>query len=382
MKNKVFEGLVRIRGGTIMKKIMIVFGTRPEAIKMCPLVKELKKEKEFQTLVCVTGQHKEMLKQVLDVFKIEPEYNLAIMKEKQDLYDVTQNVLMGMKDILQQEKPEIVLVHGDTTTAFATGLAAFYQRILIGHVEAGLRTNNLYAPYPEEFNRQGIGILSNFHFAPTQEAKDNLLREGKNAETVFVTGNTVIDALKTTIQEEYDHEILRWAKGSRLVILTAHRRENWGKPLYDVFYAVRQVLDQTEDVKLIYPIHMNPIVRKTAQEVFGEHKRIRIIPPMDVIDFHNFMNHAYLILTDSGGIQEEASALGKPVLVLRDVTERPEGIKVGTLKLIGTKRERVAYEFKKLLEDKKSYAHMSKASNPFGDGTACEKIVSILKQKI
>lgn len=365
-----------------MKKIMIVFGTRPEAIKMCPLVKELKKEKEFQTLVCVTGQHKEMLKQVLDVFKIEPEYNLAIMKEKQDLYDVTQNVLMGMKDILQQEKPEIVLVHGDTTTAFATGLAAFYQRILIGHVEAGLRTNNLYAPYPEEFNRQGIGILSNFHFAPTQEAKDNLLREGKNAETVFVTGNTVIDALKTTIQEEYDHEILRWAKGSRLVILTAHRRENWGKPLYDVFYAVRQVLDQTEDVKLIYPIHMNPIVRKTAQEVFGEHKRIRIIPPMDVIDFHNFMNHAYLILTDSGGIQEEASALGKPVLVLRDVTERPEGIKVGTLKLIGTKRERVAYEFKKLLEDKKSYAHMSKASNPFGDGTACEKIVSILKQKI
>lgn len=361
---------------------MVVFGTRPEAIKMCPLVLQLRQVKEFITIVCVTGQHKEMLKQVLDSFNIDPDYDLAIMKEKQTLYDVTANVLYGMKEIYEKEKPELVLVHGDTTTTFAAGLAAFYSGILVGHVEAGLRTYDLQAPFPEEFNRQGVGIFTTFHFAPTKMAANNLIAEGKNKNLVYITGNTVIDALKTTVKKEYSHPILEWAKGYRLVMLTAHRRENLGKPLYDIFHGIKQVLDEVEDVKVIYPIHMNPIVRQTAKEVFGEHDRMRIIEPLEVVDFHNFMNQSYLILTDSGGIQEEAPSLGKPVLVMRDTTERPEGVEAGTLKLVGTKKESIYHEFMHLLTNKDDYDAMSRAVNPYGDGTACQKIVAILKEKL
>lgn len=363
----------------IVKKIMIVFGTRPEAIKMCPLVKELKKEDKYRTVVCVTGQHKEMLDQVLKVFEINPDYNLGIMKKDQTLYDVTESILSAMKTVLEIEKPDIVLVHGDTTTTFASALAAFYQQIPIGHVEAGLRTYNLNAPYPEEFNRQCVDILSSYYFAPTVRAKDNLIREGKNPDTVFVTGNTVIDALKTTIQSDYQHDILKWAEGSRMVLLTAHRRENLGQPLYQIFYGIKEVLEEIKDIKIVYPIHMNPKVRSIAQEVIGDYDRLRIIEPLDVVDFHNFMNHSYMILTDSGGIQEEAPALGKPVLVLRDTTERPEGIEAGTLKLVGTKSDVIAREFKKLLTDKKVYEQMSNAVNPYGNGEASRAIISIIK---
>lgn len=365
-----------------MKKIMIVFGTRPEAIKMCPLVKELKKEEKFQTLVCVTGQHKEMLEQVLQAFEVEPDYNLKIMEKCQTLYDVTEKVLAGMKIILEKEHPDLVLVHGDTTTTFAAALAAFYQQIPIGHVEAGLRTYNLKAPYPEEFNRQSVGILADYNFAPTQSAKENLIREGKNPDKVFATGNTVIDALKTTIRPDYRHEILDWASDARLIMLTAHRRENLGQPLYNIFRGIKKVLDEVEDIKIIYPIHMNPSVRRVAYEILGEHRRMRIIEPLDVLDFHNFMNQSYMILTDSGGIQEEAPALGKPVLVLRETTERPEGVEAGTLKLVGTDEAVIEREFKRLLMDKESYEQMSKASNPYGDGNACQRIVSVLKSYI
>lgn len=346
---------------------------------MCPLVYQLKKEEEFQVTVCVTGQHREMLQQVLNVFGIAPNYNLDIMKQQQDLYDVTGNVLMGMKDVLIKEQPDRVLVHGDTTTTFATALAAFYQQIPVGHVEAGLRTYNLEAPYPEEFNRQGVGILADLHFAPTESARDNLLKEGKKQDHIFVTGNTVIDALKTTVCDDYRHEILDWAGSSRLVMLTAHRRESLGLPLYHIFDGIKQVLDEFEDVKIIYPIHKNPQIRKIAEEVFGVHGRLRIIEPLDVFDFHNIMSRCYMILTDSGGIQEEAPALGKPVLVLRDTTERPEGVAAGTLKLVGTNREVIAREFRRLLVDKEDYEEMSKAVNPYGDGRACERIVDILK---
>lgn len=363
-----------------MKKIMLVFGTRPEAIKMCPLVSELRKDKGTQTIVCVTGQHKQMLQQVLQAFDIEPDYDLAIMKDKQTLFDITVNVLSGMKEILEKEKPDVVLVHGDTTTSFGAGLAAFYLEIPVGHVEAGLRTYDLKAPFPEEFNRQGVDIFSKFYFAPTQTAKDNLLREGKTPENIYVTGNTVIDALKTTIKTEYTHPVLEWAGDSRLVMLTAHRRENLGKPLYQIFEGIKRTLDEVEDVKVIYPIHMNPLVRQTASEVFGEHPRMRIIEPLDVLDFHNFMNRCYMILTDSGGIQEEAPALGKPVLVMRNTTERPEGVEAGTLKLVGTDADVIYREFHKLLEDKEAYDKMSQASNPYGDGTACRKIADILKK--
>lgn len=362
-----------------MKKIMTVFGTRPEAIKMCPLVKELRSFKEFQTIVCVTGQHRQMLEQVLEAFSIKPDYDLAIMKDQQTLFDVTVNVLQGMKQVLQEEQPDIVLVHGDTTTTFVTGMAAFYLGIPVGHVEAGLRTYNLQAPFPEEFNRQGVGILASFHFAPTETAKNNLLREGKKPEGIYVTGNTVIDALKTTVRESYSHPVLEWAKDSRLIMLTAHRRENLGQPLYDIFRGIRRTLDEVPDIKVIYPIHMNPVVRKTAGEVFGDHERMRIIEPLDVLDFHNFMNRSYLILTDSGGIQEEAPALGKPVLVMRNTTERPEGVEAGTLKLVGTDAEVIHREFLKLLTDKEAYDAMSHASNPYGDGTASRQIAEILK---
>lgn len=365
-----------------MKTVLVVFGTRPEAIKMCPLVKELKKEKDIHTVVCVTGQHRQMLEQVLNVFKVCPEYDLQIMKENQSLYDITANVLAGMKGVLQKEKPDIVLVHGDTTTAFASGLAAFYEKIRVGHVEAGLRTYDLSAPFPEEFNRQSVGILASYHFAPTDMARQNLLREGKADDRIFVTGNTVIDALKTTVREDYCHPVLDWASDSRLILLTAHRRENLGEPMRDMFRGIRKVLDETEDIKVVYPAHRNPAVREIAQELLGGHERVRIIEPLDALDFHNFMNKAYLILTDSGGIQEEAPALGKPVLVMRDTTERPEGVQAGTLKLVGTECDTVAYEFKKILEDREAYDAMCRAVNPYGDGTACEKIVAILKEVI
>lgn len=365
-----------------MKKIMVVFGTRPEAIKMCPLVKELKKQPEFETICCVTGQHREMLKQVLEAFEVVPDYDLAIMKERQTLFDVTVNVLNGMKEILEKERPDVVLVHGDTTTTFATGLAAFYLEIPVGHVEAGLRTYNLAAPFPEEFNRQGVGIFARFHFAPTETARENLVREGKDASHIYVTGNTVIDALKTTVRPSYTHPVLEWAKDSRLVLLTAHRRENLGAPLFSIFEGIKQVLDEVEDVKVVYPIHMNPVVRDTAAKVFGDHPRVRLIDPLDVLDFHNFMNRAYLILTDSGGIQEEAPALGKPVLVMRNTTERPEGVEAGTLKLVGTDKAVIYREFKRLLTDPAEYDAMSRASNPYGDGTACAQIVEILKKEL
>ena len=349
---------------------------------MCPLVNALKKENDYETLVCVTGQHKEMLDQVLHVFDVEPDYNLDIMKAGQNLYDVTENVLSGMNFILKKEHPDLVLVHGDTTTTFSAGLAAFYQQIPIGHVEAGLRTFNLKSPYPEEFNRQAISIVADYNFAPTLTAKNNLLREGRNENSIFVTGNTVIDALRTTICESYRHEVLEWAAGSRLVMLTAHRRENLGKPLYDIFSGIKKVLDEVEDIKVIYPIHMNPAIRNIADEVFGKHERIRVIEPLDVLDFHNFMKRSYLILTDSGGVQEEATALGKPVLVLRNTTERPEGVEAGTLKLIGTDRDVIAREFRLLLDDRKSYEKMSKASNPYGDGNACRRIISVLRYSL
>lgn len=362
-----------------MRKILVVFGTRPEAIKMCPLVKQLKKEKCFQTIVCVTGQHREMLKQVLDAFSIFPDYDLKIMQAGQTLYEITEGVLKGMNEVLNKEHPDLVLVHGDTTTSFVSALSAFYQHIPVGHVEAGLRTYNLEAPYPEEFNRQCVGILAEYHFAPTITAKDNLIKEGKRRDKVYVTGNTVIDALQTTVVSNYHHDILDWAADSRLIILTAHRRENLGKPLYDIFYGIKNVLNEIEDIKIVYPIHPNPKVREAAYEVFRSHERIRVVDPLDVLDFHNIMSRSYLILTDSGGIQEEAPALGKPVLVLRNTTERPEGVAAGTLKLVGTKPDVIAEELKKLLTDSTCYQKMSKAVNPYGDGMACEKIVEILK---
>lgn len=365
-----------------MKKVMLVFGTRPEAIKMCPLVNELKSRKSFKTVVCVTGQHRQMLDQVLKAFDVEPEYDLSIMKDKQTLFDVTTNILNRIKEVLEKEKPDVVLVHGDTTTTFTTALACFYLQIPVGHVEAGLRTYNIYSPYPEEFNRQAVGIIARFNFAPTEVSKGNLLREGKNADTIFVTGNTAIDALKTTVRDDYENENLKWAEGSRLIMLTAHRRENLGEPMHHMFRAIRRIVDETPDIKVIYPIHMNPVVRKAADEELGDDDRIRIIEPLDVLDFHNFLSRSYLILTDSGGIQEEAPSLGKPVLVMRDTTERPEGIKAGTLKLVGTNEETIYNEFKKLLTSKEEYDKMSKASNPYGDGFACKRIADILEKHL
>lgn len=357
---------------------MLVFGTRPEAIKMCPLVNELKKHEELQTVVCVTGQHRQMLDMVLDTFSVTPDYDLSIMKDKQTLFDVTTNILNRIREVLEKEKPDIVLVHGDTSTTFVTALACFYMQIPIGHVEAGLRTYNLYSPYPEEFNRQAVSIISKYNFAPTAQAKQNLLNEGKHPESIFVTGNTAIDALRTTVRADYSHPELEWARDSRLIMITAHRRENLGEPMTHMFRAIRRVMDEHPDVKAIYPIHMNPVVRETADRFLGGDDRIHIIEPLDVVDFHNFMNHSYLILTDSGGIQEEAPSLGKPVLVMRDTTERSEGIEAGTLKLVGTQEETIYREFNRLFFDQKVYNAMSKASNPYGDGHACEKIADVL----
>lgn len=361
-----------------MKKIMAIFGTRPEAIKMCPLINELKTRENINVCVCVTGQHKEMLTQVLDCFHIQPEYNLSIMKEKQTLFDVTINILAAIKEILESERPDIVLVHGDTSTTFAASLACFYLQIPVGHVEAGLRTYDIYSPYPEEFNRQAVSLLARYHFCPTDYAKDNLIKEGKDINKIYVTGNTAIDALKTTVKEEYSHPVLEWSEGSRLILLTAHRRENLGEPLRHMFRAIKRIVDEFSDIKVIYPIHMNPVIRNIAEEVFGMHKRIRVIEPLDVLDFHNFLSRSYLILTDSGGIQEEAPSLGKPVLVMRDTTERPEGVKAGTLKLVGTDEEIIYNEFKKLLTDIEEYKKMSKASNPYGDGQASKYIADII----
>ena len=363
-----------------MKTIMLVFGTRPEAIKMCPLVNELKIRKNVRTVVCVTGQHRQMLDMVLDTFKVVPDYDLSIMKAGQTLFDITTNILNKIGEVLDEVKPDVVLVHGDTSTTFATALACFYKQIAVGHVEAGLRTYNIYSPYPEEFNRQAVSIISKYNFAPTELSKDNLVKEGKDAGSIFVTGNTAIDALKTTVRDDYMHPELEWAKDSRLIMITAHRRENLGEPMHNMFRAIRRVMDEYPDVKAIYPIHMNPIVRKAADEELGGCDRIHIIEPLEVLDFHNFLARSYLILTDSGGIQEEAPSLGKPVLVMRDTTERPEGIAAGTLKLVGTD-EKVIYEnFKQLLTSEVAYNAMSKASNPYGDGFACKRIADILEE--
>ena len=364
-----------------MKKIMLVFGTRPEAIKMCPLVNELKKRNSIETIVCVTGQHRQMLDQVLDTFGVVPNYDLSIMKDKQTLFDITTNILNRIRDVLEKEKPDVVLVHGDTSTTFVTSLSCFYLQIPVGHIEAGLRTYNIYSPYPEEFNRQAVSIISQYNFAPTEKSKDNLIKEGKDPSKIWVTGNTVIDALKTTVKPEYHHPELEWAKGSRLIFITAHRRENLGKPMHNMFRAIRRVMDEHPDVKALYPIHMNPVVREAADEEFGSLDRIHIIDPIEVFDCHNIMAHSYLILTDSGGIQEEAPSLGKPVLVMRDTTERPEGIAAGTLKLVGTEEENIYMSFKELLENKCTYDAMARANNPYGDGHACERIADILEGK-
>lgn len=364
----------------VVKKVMLVFGTRPEAIKMCPLVNELKKRSGIQTIVCVTGQHRQMLDQVLEAFAVEPEYDLSIMKESQTLFDVTVNILEKIQDVLKKEKPDVVLVHGDTSTTFATALGCFYLQIPIGHVEAGLRTYNIQSPYPEEFNRQAVSIVARYHFAPTELARQNLLKEGKRPEHIFVTGNTAIDALRTTVRPQYTHPELEWASGNRLILLTAHRRENLGEPMYHMFRAIKRIVEKHGDLKVIYPVHMNPAVRQAAKDVFGEDERFHVIEPLDVLDFHNFMANSYLILTDSGGIQEEAPSLGKPVLVMRDTTERPEGIQAGTLKLVGTHEDTIYREFDRLLEDEAAYHAMAHASNPYGDGHACERIADILEQ--
>ncbi len=365
-----------------MKTVMVVFGTRPEAIKMCPLVNELKTRKKINTVVCVTGQHRQMLDQVLSAFGVEPDYDLSIMKDKQTLFDITTNILSRIREVLEAVKPDIVLVHGDTSTTFVTALACFYLQIPVGHVEAGLRTYDIFSPYPEEFNRQAVSIISRFNFSPTEMSRQNLLKEGKAENTIFVTGNTAIDALKTTVKSSYVHHELEWASDSRLIVITAHRRENLGEPMHHMFRAIRRIMDEHSDVKAIYPIHMNPVVRRAAEEELGDCDRIHLIEPLDVLDFHNFLARSYLILTDSGGIQEEAPSLGKPVLVMRDTTERPEGIAAGTLKLVGTDESTIYENFKLLLEDKTVYDAMAHSCNPYGDGHACERIADILEKNL
>lgn len=366
-----------------MRKVMLVFGTRPEAIKMCPLVNELKARKDtFETIVCVTGQHREMLDQVLEVFDVEPDYDLEIMKSSQTLFDITCNVLMRIKDVIESERPDIVLVHGDTTTSFAAALACFYLQIPIGHVEAGLRTYNMLSPYPEEFNREAVDLVTDFLFAPTEQSRRNLLDEGKPDEKIFVTGNTGIDALRTTVVEGYKSDALDWAADSRLILITAHRRENLGEPMHHMFRAIRRVMEEHPDLKAIYPIHMNPKVRQVADEELSGFDRLKLIEPLEVLDFHNYLAASYLVLTDSGGIQEEAPSLGKPVLVMRDTTERPEGVEAGTLKLVGTDEETIYRSFTQLLKDQEVYDAMSHASNPYGDGRASERIADILAERL
>ena len=362
-----------------MKKVMLVFGTRPEAIKMCPLVNELKTRKNLETIVCVTGQHRQMLDQVLEAFKVVPDYDLSIMRNGQTLFDITTNILNSIKTVLEKVEPDVVLVHGDTSTAFTAALACFYLQIPVGHVEAGLRTYNIYSPFPEEFNRQAVSLIAQYDFAPTEMARQNLLKEGRNPKNIYVTGNTVIDALKTTVRSDYTNPELEWAGDSRLIFITAHRRENLGRPMHSMFRAIRRVLNEHPDIKALYPIHMNPLVRKAADEELGDCDRIHIIDPIEVFDCHNIMARSYLILTDSGGIQEEAPSLGKPVLVMRDTTERPEGVAAGTLRLVGTDEEVIYRNFKELLTDSDMYDAMAKANNPYGDGHASERIADILE---
>lgn len=363
------------------KRVVVTVGCRPDCIKMMPLVKELKKRKGIETILLSTGQHRQMLDQVFDVFGEKPDYDLEIMKPGQSLFDITTNILNKIQKAMEEIKPDVVLVHGDTSTAFVTALACFYMQIPVGHVEAGLRTYNLLSPYPEEFNRQGIGLLANYNFAPTKLAKQNLVNERKKPESIFVTGNTVIDAMQHTVKEDYTHQELDWVKDNKLIFITAHRRENLGQPMHNMFRAIRRVLDEHPDCRAVYPIHMNPLVRKAADEELGDCKQIHIIEPIEVFDCHNFEAKSYLILTDSGGIQEEAPAYGVPVLVMRDTTERPEGVDAGTLKLVGTSEEIIYNEFTKLLDDKQEYAKMAKAVNPYGDGHACERIADILEEK-
>lgn len=366
----------------VKKRVMLVFGTRPEAIKMCPLANELKKRDTIETIVCVSGQHREMLKQVLNTFEIVPEYDLSIMKQGQTLFDITISILEGIKIVVEAVKPDIVLVHGDTSTAFATALACFYSQIPIGHVEAGLRTYNIYSPYPEEFNRQVIGIVSLYNFAPTRMAAENLIKEGKNRNSIYITGNTVIDAMRHTVKDNYTHPELEWVGDSKLILVTAHRRENIGEPMRNMFRAIRRVLEEHTECKVIYPIHMNPVVRKIADKELGSCDRIHIIEPMEVFDCHNFVAKCYMCLTDSGGIQEEVPAFGRPVLVMRDTTERSEGVNAGILRLVGTEEENIYKNFKELLEDQKAYDAMAKACNPYGDGYACKRIADILEGKV
>ena len=363
-----------------MRNIMVVFGTRPEAIKMCPLVLELRNRPDNNVIVCVTGQHRQMLDQVLMDFNIIPDIDLHIMKQKQTLFDITINVMIGIKDAVEKVKPDIVLVHGDTSTTFAASLACYYMQIPVGHVEAGLRTYNIYSPYPEEFNRQAVGIISEYNFAPTERAKENLIKEGKNPSRVYVTGNTVIDALKTTVKDDYYHNELEWAGNNRLILITAHRRENIGEPMHNMFKAIRRIVEEHDDIRAIYPIHMNPVVRQIADEELGDCDRIHIIEPLDVMDFHNFMKKSYLNLTDSGGVQEEAPSLGKPVLVMRDTTERPEGVEAGTLRLVGTNEENIYNNFKMLITDDKEYTKMAQAKNPYGDGFASVRIADVIEK--
>lgn len=364
-----------------MIKVMTIFGTRPEAIKMAPLVKELEGRNEIESIVCVTAQHREMLDQVLTVFNIKPNYDLNIMKQGQTLSEITSRVLQGLEEVIKKEKPNIILVHGDTTTTFAGSLAAFYNQVDIGHVEAGLRTWNKYSPFPEEMNRQMVDRMTDMYFAPTEVSRKNLLQENISEEKIYVTGNTAIDALKTTVKEDYNNEILNWVGKDKLILLTAHRRENLGEPMKHIFRAVKRIVEEYPDVKVVYPIHLNPKVREIANEIFKGIDKVRLIEPLEVIDFHNFQNKSYIILTDSGGIQEEAPSLGKPVLVLRDTTERPEGIAAGTLKLVGTNEEKIYIETKKLLDNKEEYNKMSHASNPYGDGFTSKYIVDAIIKK-
>lgn len=362
-----------------MKKVMLVFGTRPEAIKMCPLVNELKSRTSITTVVCVTGQHRQMLDQVLEAFNVIPDYDLSIMKDKQSLFDITANILTKIQTVLSKEKPDVVLIHGDTSTTFVTALACFYLQIPVGHVEAGLRTYNIYSPFPEEFNRQSVSIISKYNFAPTQMAADNLIREGKKPDSVFITGNTVIDAMQHTVKDDYSHPELDWVGDRKLIFITAHRRENLGEPMHNMFRAIRRVLDEHPECKAVYPIHMNPLVRQAADQELGDCRSIHIIEPIEVVDCHNFEARSYLCLTDSGGIQEECPSYGVPVLVMRDTTERPEGIEAGTLKLVGTNEQTIYQSFTRLLEDKDEYERMSHACNPYGDGKASVRIADILE---
>lgn len=361
-----------------MKKVLSIFGTRPEAIKMAPVVKELESRSDIESIVCVTAQHRDMLDQVLDIFKIKPDYDLDIMKPGQTLSYITAEVMKGIEDVIIKEQPDIVLVHGDTTTAMAAALVAFYQQVKVGHVEAGLRTYDKYSPYPEEINRQIIDRIADHLYAPTETSKANIGDKLNKDQKVFITGNTAIDALKTTVSEKYTNENIEWVGDSRLILVTAHRRENLGEPMRNIFTAIKKIVDEFNDVKVIYPVHLNPKVQSVAKEILGDNDRIRLIDPLDVIDFHNFMDRAYIIMSDSGGVQEEAPALGKPVLVLRNTTERPEGIAAGTLKLVGTDTETVYSEAKKLLVDSAAYKSMSQAKNPYGDGFASKYIVDYI----